>query len=69
MRLSVSARRVHDSHPYRSTDTTSDLYRWNFVKKLMLLFQMRDSFAMAAVAKAILVRISVVRGPYSYSVN
>ena len=62
--FSVSARRVHDSQPYKSIDTTRDLYSLNLVWKLMVLLRHSlVSLAIAAVAVAILILISAVQLP------
>ena len=57
--FSESASRVHDSQPWRRMEVTRDLYNWNLLAKLtVLLRQVLFNLAVAAVAEAILMRMS-----------
>ena len=61
--LSLSAVSVQASHPYERMETTSNLYKWNFVLKAMSLFRILVSFASAAEAVAMRICMSLVHVP------
>ena len=60
--FSESASRVKVSHPQRRTGVTGDLYGGNLLVKWILLpRQVLYSLAIAAIAEAVLMRLSVIR--------